>query len=342
MARIDPPLPKIQNPGDIIAGRAVDGRPEIVPAGTVGQRLAYAADGSLDAVGIEDGPTGPTGPNGPTGPAGGPTGPAGPGVTGPTGPQSTVTGPTGPTGADSTVTGPIGPSGPTGTGGAASTVTGPTGPGGEAGGPTGPTGADSAVTGPTGPGSTVIGPTGPQGIQGTQGPTGPTGPQGNIGTQGIAGPTGAAGPVGPAGSMMLWPTNTAPSGWLLADGTAVSRTTYATLFAVIGITYGAGDGSTTFNVPNLKGRVPVGRDAVQTEFDTLGEQGGAKTHTLTVGEMPAHQHSELAPGDSGSLTFNGSPLSVYTAVFSSTGYAGGNGAHNNLQPYITLNYIIKV
>jgi microcystin-dependent protein len=83
----------------------------------------------------------------------------------------------------------------------------------------------------------------------------------------------------PSGAVMAYAGSAAPSGWLLADGTAVSRTTYADLFAVVGTTYGVGDGSTTFNLPNLKGRFPVGRDAAQTEFDTLAETGGAKTHT---------------------------------------------------------------
>lgn len=95
----------------------------------------------------------------------------------------------------------------------------------------------------------------------------------------------------PTGSINAWSTNTAPTGWQLCDGTAVSRTTYAALFAVIGTTYGAGDGTTTFNLPNLKGRAIVGRDSAQTEFDTLGETGGAKTHTLTTAEMPAHSHT---------------------------------------------------
>ena len=64
---------------------------------------------------------------------------------------------------------------------------------------------------------------------------------------------------------------TAPTGYLICDGAAISRTTYAALFAIIGTTYGAGNGSTTFNIPNLKGKVAVGRDASQTEFDVLGK-----------------------------------------------------------------------
>jgi microcystin-dependent protein len=98
--------------------------------------------------------------------------------------------------------------------------------------------------------------------------------------------------ISPTGSIMIWSTNTAPSGWLICNGATVSRTTYATLFAVIGTTYGAGDGSTTFVIPNLMGRVPFGRDANQpTEFGTLGAPGGAKTLTIAIANLPAHNHS---------------------------------------------------
>jgi microcystin-dependent protein len=97
--------------------------------------------------------------------------------------------------------------------------------------------------------------------------------------------------VAPTGSIIIWSTNTPPSNWLLCNGATVSRTTYATLFSVIGTTYGAGDGSTTFVLPNLMGRVPVGRDSNQTEFDTLAETSGAKTVTLAITNLPAHTHS---------------------------------------------------
>lgn len=150
----------------------------------------------------------------------------------------------------------------------------------------------------------------------------------------------------PAGTMALWPSDIAPTNWLLCDGTAVSRTTYASLFAAVGTKYGAGNGSTTFNLPNLKGRVPVGRDAAQAEFDTLGETGGAKTHTLTVAEMPAHGHNVqggtngYTGGIAGGLFFSNNPPSHagYTGLINNT---GGGGAHNNLQPYQVVNYIIK-
>ena len=195
MARVDPPLPKYQNPGDIIAGRAEDGRPEIVAAGVAGQVLMYKPDLSLGPTDGTTGPTGPTGVLGPTGPAGGPTGATGPAVTGPIGP-------TGTTGAASTATGPTGAIGPTGSQGLQGTVgnSGPTGPIGAASTVTGPAGA----TGATGPNS--LGPTGPQGpigpgggdtgATGAVGATGPTGAQGTAGTAGTPGTVGATGAMG--------------------------------------------------------------------------------------------------------------------------------------------------
>ncbi len=151
--------------------------------------------------------------------------------------------------------------------------------------------------------------------------------------------------VSPTGSIVGFGANTAPEGWLICEGQVISRTAYATLFAVIGITYGAGDGSATFNLPNLKGRIPVGRDAAQAEFDALNETGGAKTHTLTTAEMPSHDHG--APTTNG---INGSAVEVPLASSSGFDYiggaptssTGGGAAHNNLQPYIVINYIIKM
>jgi microcystin-dependent protein len=152
----------------------------------------------------------------------------------------------------------------------------------------------------------------------------------------------------PTGTISVFATNTAPTGWLLCDGTAVSRTTYSALFALIGTTYGAGDTTTTFNLPNLKGRVPVGRDSSQTEFDTLAETGGEKAVTLTEAQMPVHTHT-LTPGQvvgtgSGG-TSNYAPTGNNPQANTSISSAGGSGgvtqAHNNLQPYIVLNYIIK-
>lgn len=148
----------------------------------------------------------------------------------------------------------------------------------------------------------------------------------------------------PAGTIIAWAPQTPPDGWLVCDGSAVSRTTYATLFNAIGTTYGAGNGTTTFNLPNLKGRVPVGRDASDAQFDSLGETGGSKTHTLSINEIPSHNHSggftqtwAIGAGQSG----NGRGNDIFTNPNPMTGSTGGGQPHNNLQPYQVVNYIIK-
>jgi len=95
----------------------------------------------------------------------------------------------------------------------------------------------------------------------------------------------------PAGVVQQYAGATAPTGYLLCQGQAVSRTTYAVLFAVVTTTYGAGDGSTTFNVPNLQGKIPVGLNSADLSFDTRGETGGEKTHAISTAEMPGHTHT---------------------------------------------------
>lgn len=114
-------------------------------------------------------------------------------------------------------------------------------------------------------------------------------------------------PVGflPAGCVMPYAGAAAPAGWLLCAGQAVSRTEYGALFAVVGTTYGTGNGTTTFNLPDLRGRTVAGVDnmggsaagrltnTVLTASNQIGATGGAQTHTLTSGQsgVPAHQHS---------------------------------------------------
>lgn len=159
----------------------------------------------------------------------------------------------------------------------------------------------------------------------------------------------------PAGTIVMTARATAPAGWSFCDGTEVNRTAEATLFAAIGTQYGTGNGSTTFNKPNFKGRVPVGLDASQTEFNALGKADGEKTHTLTVAEMPSHSHTQDPHAHTQAL---GGPLitvaaatgtgvagtlnnSATTSVAAQNNNTGGGGAHNNLQPYIAVNYIIK-
>ena len=142
------------------------------------------------------------------------------------------------------------------------------------------------------------------------------------------------------GEIKIWTTGTAPTNWLLCDGTAVSRTTYATLFGVIGVVYGVGNGTTTFNVPNLRGRVVVGFDVSQVEFDVLGETGGAKTHTLTAAEIPSHTHNFSLNTTSGGTGKGYAGLDATAASTTTDGGTGGGTTHNNLQPYMALNYII--
>lgn len=128
-----------------------------------------------------------------------------------------------------------------------------------------------------------------------------------------------------------------PDGFLLCNGSSYSRTAYPELFAAIGTTWGAGDGSTTFNVPNLAERVPVGAGGGYA----LGATGGEATHILTVDEIPAHTHGLRQASEEGTPGY----LPRYTNTTwgpterMSTNTGGGK-AHNNMQPYSVCNYII--
>lgn len=146
----------------------------------------------------------------------------------------------------------------------------------------------------------------------------------------------------PVGSVSAYAGETVPTNWLRCDGQEVSRTEYSELFNAIGTTYGAGDGSTTFNLPDLntENRTIVGSNG-DGEF-SLGNTGGEKEHKLTVNEMPSHKHN---------INYGGSGTGIQAAVPGSNNNLGPNGGfisnaggdkpHNNMQPYIALNYIIK-
>lgn len=150
--------------------------------------------------------------------------------------------------------------------------------------------------------------------------------------------------------------SSAHNGWLKCDGTAVSRTTYADLFAIISTNFGSGDGTTTFNLPDARGRV-LGTTGAGSGLTSrsLGASVGAETHTLTVGEMPVHSHGVTDPGHTHSYTNNTNDQTVSalpgetaadqadltaTTVSSTTGItinnAGGGDAHNNMQPTLFI------
>lgn len=158
----------------------------------------------------------------------------------------------------------------------------------------------------------------------------------------------------PAGTILATGRTTAPTGYLMCQGALVSRTTYAALFAAIGTVYGNGDGSTTFGLPDLRGRAPVGSDATHNQLSAnsaLGNTGGAETVTLTASQIPAHAHElrqqtgiggGIAIGVSGASgrvsQGGGDPITNGTPF---TENAGGGGAHTNLPPYQIVNFMIR-
>lgn len=136
------------------------------------------------------------------------------------------------------------------------------------------------------------------------------------------------------GEMKMWPTATAPLGWLLCQGQAINRETYSGLFDVLSITFGVGNGSTTFNIPDFRSRIPFGSGGSFTLADT----GGVTTHTLVLSEIPAHTHPLSNEIDENASIGGTGVTSVVGQVASSS--VGGDGAHNNLPPYLAIYFII--
>lgn len=188
----------------------------------------------------------------------------------------------------------------------------------------------------------------------------------------------------PVGMISPFAGSSSPEGWLICDGAAVSRTTYAVLFGLVGSTYGIGDGSTTFNVPDLRGRAPIGAGTgAGLTARSLAAAVGAETHTLTTAQLASHSHTindnagahihgVTDPGHAHAIGArpNSTTGATYNAATTATN-AGDNGnvvraattnisiqsagghnhtiiangsghAHNNMQPSLVLNYIIKV
>ena len=146
----------------------------------------------------------------------------------------------------------------------------------------------------------------------------------------------------PTGAITMFAAATPPSGWLTCDGSAVSRSTYSDLFSTIGTTYGAGDGSSTFNLPDFGGRGPIGYKSNNAKFDALNETGGAETHTLTVDEIPGHTHTyDKLDGGAHSDAGSGATTDYSSSNSRTSGSTGGGQAHNILDPYLTINFIIK-
>jgi microcystin-dependent protein len=356
------------------------------PAGSTGPQGPTGPTGATGSLGMTGatgaGFTGATGSSGPAGATGstGPVGNTGAGVTGATGPTGTAgaTGSTGPAGSPGGATGPTGATGSigaTGTqypfrgvwsgltayvvndcvqyqGSGYVSIQNGTNQAPAIGGTAfwtllvqmGNTGATGAQ------GNT--GSTGPQGNTGSIGPTGNTGPIGNTGSQGNTGSTGPAASIA-TGSIIMYGGSSAPTGYLLCDGSSQLQASFAALFAVIGTTYGSADG-THFNLPDLRGRIPVGvgtgtgGGASGTGLPTGGSAltavalatwKGEETHQLIVSEMPSHSHSLPYSTSGGGTSIGTNAAQNFTTP--NTGTTGGDGAHNNIQPVMGVNFIIK-
>ena len=167
----------------------------------------------------------------------------------------------------------------------------------------------------------------------------------------------------PTATIVPWSTSSVPTGFLECDGSAVSRTTYSTLYAAVGTTYGAGDGSSTFNVPNLTDKIAMGKSGTKALASTGGAEtvasggtigGSTANSTLSVAQLAQHQHDVLLGNTAGTQGFphknTGSGPTTSQTYYST----GQNGAHSHnmsatftgnatsvLQPYLTVIYIIK-
>lgn len=152
----------------------------------------------------------------------------------------------------------------------------------------------------------------------------------------------------PVGSVVSYISNNAPKGWLSCLGQEVSREEYSDLFSVIGTTYGVGNESTTFNLPNLVGRVVVGRGNEEgLTSRSIGDIGGSETHVLSIDQIPSHSHNVSntvqisGQNTAGSIDDSGGEIDNVNTITTASASVGGGESHNNMQPFTVLNYIIK-
>jgi microcystin-dependent protein len=172
----------------------------------------------------------------------------------------------------------------------------------------------------------------------------------------------------PSGAIAMWPTNTPPTGWLLANGTAVSRTTYATLFSLFGTTFGSGDGASTFNLPNYTDRMPIGAGSAYAVAATGGSADAivvSHSHSATSTITDSGHYHNMGNGSEGSLNalygndgnqgsgwraansggagVNGRTDTKTTGITAATSVAssGSSGTNANLPPYLGIQFIIK-
>lgn len=172
----------------------------------------------------------------------------------------------------------------------------------------------------------------------------------------------------PTGMVVQFAAASSPTGWLLCDGSLVLKSLYPDLWTLLGSTYGTPT-STEFYLPDLRGRIAVGLDNMGgsdagrlSVANTIGGTGGTEKHTLTTSEMPSHTHTQNSHTHTTAIKASGSEAATYgltvsaafqdrvmvttgttstSTVTATNQNTGGDGAHNNMQPYILLNYIIK-
>lgn len=156
------------------------------------------------------------------------------------------------------------------------------------------------------------------------------------------------GGIVPIGTVLPYVGETAPSNYLICDGSTVSTDDYESLSTVVPNSWISGSGNSFYiKIPDLRGRVPVGYNKNYTSgvlgFNVIGAMGGEETHKLTINEMPSHNHAINTANGQGSMEWGYQFLydnysAGYNGIMQSI---GGSSAHNNMQPYIVLNYIIR-